>query len=136
MDFDESVDTFLKQVGDMLIEKAQSKGYAGNNGGRDLFDSVDSECPGHAAGEIRYKIKRWQAKKNPEDLIKIAAWAFLIWDQDARLSPSDEPIKAGSIINNNCTHPYNLQIGAGIKPICARGDCRCKCDVCLMTHGG
>lgn len=33
----------------------------------------------HALGEIIYKAIRYRNKRNPEDLIKIAAWAWLVW---------------------------------------------------------
>ena len=33
----------------------------------------------HALGEIIYKSIRYRNKRNPEDLIKIAAWAWLVW---------------------------------------------------------
>ena len=35
--------------------------------------------PGHALGEMIFKIRRYAARRDPEDLLKIAAWAYLVW---------------------------------------------------------
>jgi len=36
----------------------------------------------HALGEIVYKARRYAAKRNVEDVLKIAAWAYLIWKHE------------------------------------------------------
>lgn len=70
----------------ILMGKAMQKGYAGDlkEDGRVLLDAVKKTFPGHAEGEIHYKLVRWTAKRDPEDLLKIMAWAFLLWDQHNR----------------------------------------------------
>ena len=32
--------------------------------------------------EPPFKVRRYAARRNPEDLAKVAAWAFLIWRFD------------------------------------------------------
>lgn len=80
------LDYWFKQMQEIVLGKAQSKGYADNaqDDGRDLLDFVNRHCPSHTEGEIIYKVIRWTKKRDPEDLLKIAAWAFLAWDQHRR----------------------------------------------------
>jgi hypothetical protein len=73
---------FTTQVAALLDPTAQSKGYnvTGVDGENQLYDFVSSFAGDrHALGEIVYKVKRYAAKGNPEDVVKIAAWAFLVW---------------------------------------------------------
>ncbi len=73
---------FTKQVADLLEPTAQGKGYntTGIDGKNDLYDFVSSFAGDHhALGEIVYKVKRYAAKGNPDDILKVAAWAFLVW---------------------------------------------------------
>ena len=42
----------------------------------------DARHAGHALGEITYKVIRYAKRRDPNDLLKIAAWAFLIWHID------------------------------------------------------
>lgn len=81
----------------IVTSKAQEKGYAaGKADGRGTLDEVKAKFPGHAEGEIYYKLLRWQAKRNPEDLLKIMAWAFLIYDQEERnYADKEQTINAG-----------------------------------------
>lgn len=60
---------------------AAGKGYSasGPDGSNELADFVEQHCPGHAMGEVIYKAVRYRRKQNPEDLLKIAAWAYLQW---------------------------------------------------------
>lgn len=79
---DKTWDAFLIQVRALLEPTAASKGYSttGIDGKNALYEFVQAMTgPGHALGEIVYKARRYGAKKNPEDLLKIAAWAFLAW---------------------------------------------------------
>ena len=70
-----------------LLEKdAQGKGYhsVGSDGPNPLYEFVAETVggPGHALGEIVFKTRRYAALRRPEDLAKIAAWAFLVWQHD------------------------------------------------------
>lgn len=84
MNFEDSFKQFVSETAGLLNGKAEAKGYAAQGNGRPLLDFVAEVAPGHAAGEMLYKVVRWQAKKNPEDLLKVAAWAFLEWDRHNR----------------------------------------------------
>lgn len=73
---------FQERTRALLEPTAASKGYSttGIDGQNALYEFVqDMAGPGHALGEIVYKARRYGAKRNPEDLEKIAAWAFLAW---------------------------------------------------------
>lgn len=80
---DRTFTNFEQRVLALLEPTAQSKGYntTGVDGENKLYQFVAETIggPGHAIGEIIYKIKRYAARGNPEDLEKIAAWAFLAW---------------------------------------------------------
>lgn len=79
-----SFQQFSQETLYILDSAAHGKGYAVNGDGREVLDFVDQHFKGHAAGEVIYKVIRWMKKKDPTDLIKIAAWAFLMWDQEYR----------------------------------------------------
>lgn len=73
---------FVEQVRALLEPTAAGKGYntTGIDGKNDLYDFVQSFAGDHhALGEIVYKAKRYAAKGNIDDVLKIAAWAFLIY---------------------------------------------------------
>jgi hypothetical protein len=74
---------FCKQVETLLAPTAAGKGYSttGLDGQNALYEFVAdvAQGPGHGLGEIVYKAVRYSRKKNPEDVLKIAAWAFLVW---------------------------------------------------------
>lgn len=74
---------FSADVRTLLEGTAQGKGYnaTGVDGPNQLYDFVETLTggPGHALGEIVYKAKRYAAKRDPVDLLKIAAWAFLAY---------------------------------------------------------
>ena len=74
-------DEFTAALDGILGGTAEGKGYnaGGPNGANELSDFVEQHCPGHALGEVIYKAVRFQRKRNPEDLLKIAAWAYLQW---------------------------------------------------------
>lgn len=66
---------FHAAVTDVLLDKATTKGYAGEAS----LITVTRDLP-HPLGEIIYKAVRYARKHDPEDLVKIAAWAKLLWD--------------------------------------------------------
>ncbi len=75
--------SFCEAVRELLDETAADKGYqrTGLAGPNPMYEFVAETAggPGHALGEIIYKVRRYAARGNPEDLAKIAAWAFLVW---------------------------------------------------------
>jgi len=74
---DRSFNNFVAEVREALSGKSRAKGYAeGPDGPNPLFEMTGAD---HAIGEIMYKAVRYRAKKDPEELLKIAAWAFLVW---------------------------------------------------------
>lgn len=73
---------FAESVRGMLTKSAEDKGYSGAKDpdvGGDLLAFVNKHFEGHSLGEVVYKAVRFRAKKDPKDLEKIAAWAFLEW---------------------------------------------------------
>ena len=78
----DSVETFFDLVKRKVIGEASDKGY-GTSDEQKMWslDEAETVAPGcgHALGEIKYKVNRYSKKRNPDDLVKIAAWAFLIW---------------------------------------------------------
>ena len=78
--------SFCNAVRDLLDETAADKGYhqTGLTGPNPMYEFVAETAggPGHALGEIIHKTRRYAARRNPEDLAKIAAWAFLVWRFD------------------------------------------------------
>ena len=85
--FEQAFAQFFRAVRQIVLGKAQEKGYSkGADGdGRELLDFIKSQFGDHPEGEIVYKLIRWRSKKNPEDLLKAAAWIFLIYDQHHRM---------------------------------------------------
>lgn len=85
-------DDFTTQVRALLEPTAAGKGYSttGVDGQNALYEFVQQMAgPGHALGEICYKARRYAAKGNPEDVLKIAAWAFLILKHHHPQSPPE-----------------------------------------------
>lgn len=75
-------DRFVSEVRALLEPTASGKGYSatGVDGPNRLYEFVRSfGTQHHALGEIVYKAVRYNAKGNPEELLKIAAWAWLAW---------------------------------------------------------
>lgn len=74
---------FMDQVKGLCEGKAKEKKYnaTGIDGPNQLYDFVHELTggPHHALGEIVYKVQRYAAKGNEEDILKVAAWAFLVW---------------------------------------------------------
>lgn len=78
-----SFDEFMSGARELVEGKAIAKGY--NEGGtekNDLMEFTNKFFPGHAGGEIVYKAIRYGRKKDKADLLKIAAWAYLLWRYD------------------------------------------------------
>lgn len=74
---------FTQEVEKLLNGTAAGKGYnpTGPDGENQLYEFVQRVSGGHqhAQGEIIYKIQRFAAKGNMEDVLKAAAWCFLIY---------------------------------------------------------
>ena len=75
--------SFCSQIEAMLEEAAKSKGYntTGPDGANAVYRFIHEATGdhGHGIGEIIYKAIRYMRKRNPEDLLKLAAWSYLIW---------------------------------------------------------
>lgn len=77
-------DEFAGRTRGLLEGKAANKGYAadGADGPNPLYefirDHLGASPHAHALGEIVYKAVRFAHTHNPEDVQKIASWAFLI----------------------------------------------------------
>jgi len=74
---------FSKEVQNLVEGNAAEKGYNTNgaDGDNELYEFVQnlSKSDSHAIGEIVYKAVRYTKKKDKKDILKIAAWAYLIW---------------------------------------------------------
>lgn len=79
---------FITSVEQLLGGTASGKGYSasGPDGPNQLYEFIQAMSGGHqhALGEIVYKARRFAAKGNEEDVLKIAAWAFLVWKHNAK----------------------------------------------------
>ena len=72
---------FYNKVNEVLGRVAKEKGYLDPMSLENpLMDFMTQLFPDHALGEIIYKSVRYKSKKDPLDLIKIAAWARLIYE--------------------------------------------------------
>src|SRR5882757_3746139 len=69
--------SFNEHVDVLLSHKAESKGYDGEKG--QLF-SLCHQLP-HPLGEIIYKVVRYHKQGDPDDLLKIAGWARILWER-------------------------------------------------------
>ena len=82
MTLNEAWVAFSNQVQSKVKDDAEKKGYGGSDEAKmQLMMETEAGAPhcGHALGEIKYKVSRYIAKRASEDLVKIAAWAFLIY---------------------------------------------------------
>lgn len=79
MELVEARKEFFERIIAILEGTAKEKGYLAPRGNI-LMDFMNKQFPDHALGEIIYKAVRYKNKKNPEDLVKIAAWACLIYE--------------------------------------------------------
>lgn len=74
---DRDFPAFCREVERLLTEQADAKGY-----GKDLYVLIQGMSAGsdaHALGEIVYKSVRYAQTGQSVDVLKIAAWAYLIW---------------------------------------------------------
>ena len=75
-------ETFCEQVRALLDIDAEAKGYnqSGSNGPNQLYEFVRDTVGGngHALGECIYKLRRYATTGNPQDVLKCAAWCYLI----------------------------------------------------------
>jgi len=72
----------MREMQEELNKKAAEKGYdsAGADGPLSpLATFLAAEFSDHALGEIVCKCVRFKANNDPTDLVKIAAWAFLVY---------------------------------------------------------
>lgn len=93
---------FVKGVEESLSGSANGKGYAQHGtADTDLHDFIEYHFSGHALGEIVSKCVRYQAKKNPEDLLKIAAWAYLLWQNEVPLQ------RERAYADSSAANPYS-----------------------------
>ena len=78
-----SLKAFCEDVEAALTAAAESKGYnaTGVDGENRVYAVIHGATGGHghAIGEIVYKALRYARKRDPHDLVKLAAWAFLIF---------------------------------------------------------
>ena len=76
-------EAFCTEVKASLTSAAASKGYnaTGVDGENRVYAVIHAATGGHghAIGEIVYKALRYARKRDPMDVVKIAAWAFLIF---------------------------------------------------------
>ena len=80
-------DRFSKDVEHLLSKTAESKGYlkAGvpedtNNLYTMIQHGLCQGGHGHALGEIVMKAMRYAERGDKTELLKIAAWAYLVWN--------------------------------------------------------
>ena len=72
-----------------LTSAAKAKGYnaTGVDGENRVYGVIHAATGGHghAIGEIVYKALRYARTRDPMDVIKIAAWAFLVYKHHREL---------------------------------------------------
>lgn len=85
-------DTFEDKLKALLEHKALSKGY---DGGKGQLWALCNDLP-HPLGEIIYKVIRYHRQGNPDDLVKIAGWAKLIWQQQHAAAPQQPESRSTS----------------------------------------
>jgi hypothetical protein len=76
--------SFASFVGEIqsLFEKSVNKGYGPMqpDSPNQLYEFMQAFfSDDHALGEIVYKAIRYKNKRNPDDLVKIAGWAWLVF---------------------------------------------------------
>lgn len=82
-------ESFVEEIR-QLFQKSVNKGYGPQrpDAKNPLYEFMRSFfSDDHALGEIVYKAIRYKNKRNPEDLVKIAGWAWLVfmhhWKEEA-----------------------------------------------------
>ncbi len=79
---DSQIAKFQHAMRDILEGGAGTKGYGspeGPNPGGILQQFVRAYELSHTLGEIVYKVARYRSRRDPQDLLKIAAWAYMEW---------------------------------------------------------
>lgn len=113
-------DEFVAQMRAILEPTAAGKGYSttGVDGDNALYEFVQetAQGPGHALGEVIYKARRYGAKGDPVDVIKIASWAFLIWRHHVPVREQSAPF----VTNEPSIFPNG-------------GDDECGCGFCQRS---
>lgn len=77
-----SFEFFVSEVKSLLDKAAESKGYnkTGIEGDNPVYNFMHNLFgDAHPLGEIIYKVIRFHNKGDKNDLLKIAAWAYLVW---------------------------------------------------------
>ena len=72
-------DEFCLGVKELLGKRSENKGYSQSGESDLLSEFVRKMGLSHPEGEICYKIVRYHQKGDKEDLLKIAAWAMILW---------------------------------------------------------
>ena len=72
-------DEFCLGVKELLGKCSEGKGYSQSGESDLLSEFVRKMGLSHPEGEIVYKIVRYHQKGDKEDLLKIAAWAMILW---------------------------------------------------------
>jgi hypothetical protein len=81
----DSFEEFMNEARELIDSRAKEKGYnEGSSEKNDLMEFTNKFFPGHAGGEIVYKAIRYGRKGDKTDLLKIAAWAYLLWRYDEK----------------------------------------------------
>lgn len=82
----------------ILTSKAASKGYMHQGeilgSTNSVYRMVEAAFEGHPGGEVIYKLLRYKAKRDPEDLAKAAAWIALMYAAHHE-SPTGLPMDVG-----------------------------------------
>lgn len=68
---------FTREIWNLLKEKELQYGTDGG-----FFETNSPGDYSHALGEAKLKISQYHAKGNPRDLIKVAAWLYLIYERE------------------------------------------------------
>ena len=86
----------------------------GNKGYNTALRQICKNLP-HALGEIVYKVVRYHVRRDPQDLVKVAAWAELEWNDVNR-----EGSQSGSGAITTPTRSYVAGTWTGSKDSDAR----------------
>lgn len=105
---------FVKEIEPYLNKYAEDKGYGSDEKGKHLSDSIMDEFgPSYALGEIRTKLSRYHSKGNYEDLLKIAAWTYLVYRwhvKNKHVEPRDVQLKPATRRCPNCHKPFEVVV--------------------------
>lgn len=105
-------DDYCAEVRGTMDGKAKDKNYSQNgvDGQNKLYefvrDTVGGHEHGHALGEMIYKVVRFARKGNDEDLVKAAAWGFLVLQHKHRKKDADHKTLIASMAGTGETAAY------------------------------